>query len=649
MSKSSSKIADLLKAEGNVFHQAGKYDEAYAKFSEAIKHDPKNAVLWANRAASALGMKKVSPSLLRYLDAVTDAEKVSSSVFFRATLMFSMHRQLNLIQNMRKLGEDKLLGSWEKSIDAFQKALSCLPSTGELSKADKDLKTQFESGLKKAEANKNRVVIFDHVFAPAGSVHQDNLPWKRAMTMEQELIARSAIKSSGFVILFAYKEFKDGLDKMNALKIKTINGQQMVEGLTGGIAALSNAIMRDRRIFHMSDGNFIEKYNKQMTLEARQYKGWTTGGPKLIQDEAPKRLKTLGWGAVRPALAVTVRAWIMRGFLQAAFQTPGATTEFFSDALQVLEWGSRLWKNVPKSDRGAIFEPSFIRGVKRLYCNFLQESWSKSSTTSDLEKIATLAHELLDEEQAPPTGEVDPGFVSSFWIYPQADAHVNLGWYYMKKAQALSDENESTGVYLISASHYLKGASLYPADDEYRLTFLKFGLEALWFAGSPLKITLPIAEQIREGFPVIKKIWEYSGDALILKEQLRIVLEFEEHFMAEIEAGRMTLEDSGGPKGLKVKRGVWIKQDPKNVVLWANRAASALAIKIAGFWDKSIDAFKNALDCLPSTGELLEADEALKAQFKSELEKAEATKNKVATPPEQSPLEEGYGYGARSY
>ena len=41
--------------------------------------------------------------------------------------------------------------------------------------------------------------------------------------------------------------------------------------------------------------------------------------------------------------------------------------EFYRNAVEVLEWGARVWKDVPKSDRGAIFEPSFIRGVKRLH------------------------------------------------------------------------------------------------------------------------------------------------------------------------------------------------------------------------------------------------------------------------------------------
>jgi tetratricopeptide (TPR) repeat protein len=77
--------AERLKAEGNVLHQNRQFQAAYNKYSEAIKEDPKNAVLWANRAASALSMKKWVLWLrrargliicFRYLDAVSDAEKV---------------------------------------------------------------------------------------------------------------------------------------------------------------------------------------------------------------------------------------------------------------------------------------------------------------------------------------------------------------------------------------------------------------------------------------------------------------------------------------------------------------------------------------------------------------------------------------------
>jgi hypothetical protein len=50
--------AEQLKAEGNALYGSRKYKAAYAKYSEAIKTDPKNAILFANRAACSIEMKR---------------------------------------------------------------------------------------------------------------------------------------------------------------------------------------------------------------------------------------------------------------------------------------------------------------------------------------------------------------------------------------------------------------------------------------------------------------------------------------------------------------------------------------------------------------------------------------------------------------
>jgi Flp pilus assembly protein TadD len=56
--KGSNENAERLKTQGNALHVQGQYRAAYKKYSEAIKEDPTNAVLWANRAASGLAMKE---------------------------------------------------------------------------------------------------------------------------------------------------------------------------------------------------------------------------------------------------------------------------------------------------------------------------------------------------------------------------------------------------------------------------------------------------------------------------------------------------------------------------------------------------------------------------------------------------------------
>ena len=67
-------------------------------------------------------------------------------------------------------------------------------------------------------------------------------------------------------------------------------------------------------------------------------------------------------GLVRRALH---SAWIMRGFIEDRLTGAIETAlEFFTSALEVLEWGSRTFSHLEKEQRGGVFEPTFIRAVK---------------------------------------------------------------------------------------------------------------------------------------------------------------------------------------------------------------------------------------------------------------------------------------------
>lgn len=50
--------AERLKALGNELYQRGEYDAACHRYTEAIKKNPENAVLYANRAAVYLATKE---------------------------------------------------------------------------------------------------------------------------------------------------------------------------------------------------------------------------------------------------------------------------------------------------------------------------------------------------------------------------------------------------------------------------------------------------------------------------------------------------------------------------------------------------------------------------------------------------------------
>lgn len=182
-----------------------------------------------------------------------------------------------------------------------------------------------------------------------------------------------------------------------------------------------------------------------MIFEAQKYKAWTEGDAEYIIKEAQARLRQQGWDATRGALTTTVRAYIMRAFVENGMRGDVFTAlKFYGWALEILDWGSVAWKNVPKDDRGAIFEPTFIRGVRCLHIEMLMQVSnqlqsvnthgltmakgyskdpgpnSKYPLESLLEEAELILKGIRDEQRS--TEPADPGFISSFYVYPKAHA-----------------------------------------------------------------------------------------------------------------------------------------------------------------------------------------------------------------------------------
>ncbi|RDB28593.1 Serine/threonine-protein phosphatase 5 [Hypsizygus marmoreus] len=530
--------SERLKTLGNALHIKGQYKQAYQKYSEAIKADPKNAILWANRAASALAMKE-------YLDAVTDAEKATD---LDPTYAKAWGRQGTAYH---------AIGTWNKAIQCFTTALKCLPSDKNLTPQDRVLKTQFQEGLKKAEEYEQRPLPKPVALAP-GSVDQASVPWKRALAMESDLIAKQERTSSAWVIMNAYRDFTFGVEAMKKITRMVFNGQEALGGMLGALADISNAILRDKRVFHLDIPDFFDRYRDQILFESDQTHAWETAGPKFVQEDALKRLKSLGWEEVRPALSTTIRAWVMRSFMQSTV-TQVSCPEFYRHALEVLEWGSRVWKDVPRDDRGPIFDLTFIRGVRRLYLNAIWEAYSdkSSESTYSLDDIAKVAQEMIDEINANPQIlgiQVDPGFISSFYVYPKADAIAILGWCYMRRGMAAQDSDARAQNFVGSAAYYFKAANLLPEDEEYHAYYFKIALEALWWSGAPLKVTLPLCAKIREAIPKMKKIWEHSQMAKKRDRSLGQALAFEAEFRRKVETGEVSESIVARPEEMESPR-----------------------------------------------------------------------------------------------
>ncbi|KAJ6523560.1 hypothetical protein B0H19DRAFT_972766 [Mycena capillaripes] len=529
--------AQRLKLQGNALHERGEYQAAYEKYSEAIKEDPDNAVFYANRSATSLSMKE-------FLDAAHDAEKATK-------LDPKYAKAWARLANAAQVG-------WRL---AWEAALACIPSQ-DLTSGQKALQAQFREGLKASKAAKanpppsTRLVAVT-VGKKNGSKNSiRKMPWLRAAALEKKALAAQE-HSSVIVLLYASRTFEEGVKRMKSTVKRYIEGELAVEGTPNAIEAMSNGILIDRRCFYMDGKSWLNQYAEQVEFEGEHHQAWGKGGSKIVKEQAPGRLLKEGWSSVGPALCMTVRLWIMQGFLCGSTGSQSVATDYFRSALDVIEWGRETWKDVPRSLRGDIFDVTFMRSVNRLFVSAAMD-WVEMNdpdctyTPQDVAKFAQdMIKELLhnspdrvNENQYHPN---HPGYYAASWIYPHADALGILGWFHLrlcKTAQTVEDEK----IHLAAAArNYMEAADTYPADDEFSVFFRSIALDALLQHGTPLRRALPICKRIRSSIPTVIKIWEFSAMSKRRDVALQEVLDWERESHRGLLAGTLTPASEVGP------------------------------------------------------------------------------------------------------
>ncbi|KAG1834673.1 hypothetical protein DFJ58DRAFT_719336 [Suillus subalutaceus] len=510
--------ATQLKDEGNELFRKQDYVGALAKYTEAIALDDKNAVLYANRAACNHGLN-------RYLDSVDDAKMILIQGYAKGWSRLAASRDA--------------LADWERSAEAWQKALDALP------------KTNFQSRGTAAERSAPRDPRFVRFKAGDG-----NLPWQIATGMLPELRQAGPAKfsSSAWVISSAYENFTKGVDFMNELK--EIPHAQAPGGVAYGgslmaLTYMTNGLMRDERAFYFNQPDWITKYNKQVTFEATARRAWHSNGPEAIKELAQKRLKEKGWNDVRPALSVTVRAWITRSMLESHLRGgPDVGLQFLKRAVDLLEWGRNVWKNVANDDRGTIFQDTILRSVRSMHLRMFMDAYATNpglNSKFPLEHLKEEAEDLIKEIEIaaknPSKEEVDPGFVSSFCIYPAGNAYSMIGFYHTQTARYSDDIAACIG-FANGARAYLQAANTYPEDDEYRPFYLSCAMDCMRNAGVSIREFNKVAIELRAAVPKMMKIWAVSAlQQGGRDDKIQANLRSADDIMKLVAEGKLTLED----------------------------------------------------------------------------------------------------------
>ncbi|KZP28930.1 hypothetical protein FIBSPDRAFT_927324 [Athelia psychrophila] len=337
----------------------------------------------------------------------------------------------------------------------------------------------------------------------------------------------------------AHREFMSGTDTMMRAEVEDIGGDRINYRAAGiAFSDMMNGILRDPRAFQINPSKFFEMYPRQANYENISRNAWFDVGASTVKKEARQRLKKSGWDDVRPALRSTITGWFMKAFIHGSTNQFTSSVAFYSQIVEILEWGRQAFKDVSTEERGPIFKSTYVRGVKRLYMNTLLKGYIKHPSDFKIDDAVNLAHQIIaDVAQNPPSPneQYDPGFLLSFWKYTVSDAHAVLGYYYKALGlQAVPGSEEAREHFQDAARQYVSSANALPADDECHAYYLAIAVEAYWRRGSSLSVTLVACRRIHDSVEKARYLWGSRGKGS--SPEIRMCMAFQDEWEERIQS-----------------------------------------------------------------------------------------------------------------
>ncbi|KAI0761196.1 hypothetical protein BD413DRAFT_617245 [Trametes elegans] len=504
--------AEQLKNEGNDLFVRKDYAAACKKYTEAIALDDKNAIL--------------------NLDACDDATKATEldPAYAKAWARLAMaHMGIQCAKSAAK---------------ELQKALDALPADDTIPAVRKQ-RAEYTARLEAAKNQPERLSkqMWSRAWQWLGmqDVPDADLPWNRTADKLDGMEKAGFGNSSAYIIDYSRLQWERGLQILDELMVfrglshwvsrPNMNAGAdsdsdddrlgIVDTELGCIEHLSEALFTDHRTLrYMKDVSFLDKYVQQFAYECHLTGGWGTGGPRKVIQEATDRFNAGGHDAVRHGLELTIRNWVILGFIQVNHMDDAEHgQDYYTSALEVMEWAYQLWSNVPLPKRGYLFQPSYIRTVKCLRLEAYMAAHKKDpgpNSKFPLKEIRTAAEQLLGELlpilEDQPTCPKD----GSKWTH-LAFVRYPLGARAFSYLHDALETNRREGrtprmheSFALGAQDYLKAAEFFPEDDEYHVLYLHCAFKMLLEIGRPAGEILDLLDRIHDLLPKMKEIWKIS-------------------------------------------------------------------------------------------------------------------------------------------
>ncbi|KAF9524093.1 hypothetical protein CPB83DRAFT_641657 [Crepidotus variabilis] len=515
--------AEAIKAEGNMLYKQRKYKAAHRKFSLAIQLNSNDEIYLTNRAACSMAMQKHS-------DARVDAKRATeiNPSYIKAWLWLSL--------------ASKALQEWEEAIVALQRLISLLP-VPENDPQRRQYTSQLENArkaLKKGSPRRMNIPDEPNDIKP---------PWVIAEEKMNLLRTKERVLSSGWVLWHAHR----GIDELCMLTERQSGSNASWMGKPDALVDLCNGLMRDERVMMLHSPQLLSKLQSQILFQIFVYGCWDDLDVDDVKEKALQMIEVKGWTSTRDALSMTIRVWIVQGMLTSQQHDHSLALQHFSRVNEILTWGCTVWHDVPIKDRGCIFEWTFLRNAKLHYLSAIQLALRHDveDCRFTVRQLLSLCRDLVTETDLhPPTGgiELDPGFYSSFWVYPKAYALSFMGWCYGENGKKATDASSACAAYSKSFDYFYQAAKTLPPDEDLIVPMLLEGLDNAYLANLPINKILPLINLMDQVDCEVYDFWGNIFDVPFRIKAIEGVIAFGDAFAQSRRAGRCTDRSIVKPK-----------------------------------------------------------------------------------------------------